>query len=425
MLLSLLGPRALCSIIHRRLRLIALLALGPLVLLATAVAVTPPSYTATALVLVDSRERRTLREEPVLPGFGTDALAVGTVAELAQSDGFLSSLLQTPALHQPLAAAGVVDLDTFKQRLRVARLGLTYLVSVSFRAGGPEVAALMANGIASALVTANRERRDDVVRGAGAQLESKLPGLRSRALAADDDVASSKAANGVIELSNGQTTEQLKSASLARSLSTARLMTLQARARLEQATQLVREGRTDGIRSELLDGLKERRAQLMDELARKRAVLGNRHPELASSEVTLRQLDTQIRTERTRSLDSLRSEVAAAEERETALGQSLEAAESQLAEVDRKEVKTRTLERQARIETELQRRHLERAKYLHAFSFMSTQDVQLASSASVPSRSKSHALVVASIAVMILLLATASAIVFFDPRELDLRTGRT
>jgi uncharacterized protein involved in exopolysaccharide biosynthesis len=425
MLLSLLGPRALCAIIHRRLRLIGLLALGPLVLLATAAAVTPPSYTATALVLVDSRERRTVREEPVLPGFGKDALAVGTVAELAQSDGFLLSLLQTPALREPLAAAGVVDLDTFKQRLRVARLGLTYIVSVSFRASGPEVAALMANGVASALVTANRERRDDVVRDAEAQLESKLPGLRSRALAADDDVASSKTANGVIELSDGQTTEQLKSASLARSLATARLLTLQARARLEQATQLVREGRTDAIHSELLDGLRERRAQLMDELARKRAVLGGRHPEMASSEVTLRQLDTQIRTERTRSLDSLRSEVAAAEEREAALGQSLESAESQLAEIDRKEVKTRTLERQARIETDLQRRHLERAKYLHAFSLMSTQDIQLASSASVPSRSKSYALVVASIAVMILLLATASAIVFFGPRELDLRTGRT
>src|SRR5580704_9471342 len=106
----------------------------------------PVRYAATALVLVDPRELHVTADQDVLPGIGQDAAALQSLIEIAKSDGFLRPLIEKLKIAEDDDIAnGEKDtsrlLDKFRSHLDISRLGLTYVVAMTFVAKNPQRAA--------------------------------------------------------------------------------------------------------------------------------------------------------------------------------------------------------------------------------------------------------------------------------------------
>ena len=65
--------QGLWAILRWRARLIGAVTLGTIVLAGAALAILPPKYTATTIVLIDPRQPRVTTSEAVLSGIGSDA----------------------------------------------------------------------------------------------------------------------------------------------------------------------------------------------------------------------------------------------------------------------------------------------------------------------------------------------------------------
>jgi uncharacterized protein involved in exopolysaccharide biosynthesis len=406
MLLRAIRPGALFASIRNQALFGLALAASPLFMMACVIMLTPPSYTAEALVFVDPREHRIFSEAVVLPGFGRDPVAVESLVEIARSDGFLQNVLRssdTPGQ----------ELEQVKRRLKVARHGLTYLVTISFTSESPHQAASVANAIARGLIATDRQAHAAATQNAGAQIDARLPGQRDRMAAADAEIAGWKTRNHRVELQDQQTTEQLEIAALVRSLSAAQLEAGEAKHRLKQAERAEQAGSDVGMSSPLLGSLRERRSQLMRDLAQKQALFGERHPELTLSRELIRRVTAHIDVERVRILEALRSDWQATEAHWSRIAQQLQTAERRLAEASRKEIALKELERQAAAQNELYGRSLRRALSVREFDPLPSHQTRLVSPALTPARPRStpYSLDVLSFVAAVLLISLACSFV--------------
>jgi uncharacterized protein involved in exopolysaccharide biosynthesis len=267
----------------------------------------PARYAATALVLVDPRELHVTAEQDVLPGIGQDAAALQSMIEIAKSDGFLRPLIEKLKIaDDDEIADGEKNpsrlLEKFRSHLEISRRGLTYVIAMTFTSSSPQQAARYANAIADAFVANQTQTRTGAIEDAASWLNSRLKTLNDQVRAAEDAVAAFKAEHRIINAGKESTTRQLRVTELSQQVSAARLLTEEARNRYEQAQRNLKANvDPSGARSDLLSILRAQRSQLNDQIAQKRAVFGDRHPDLVISYNQLNELNRQI--ERARSRD--------------------------------------------------------------------------------------------------------------------------
>src|SRR3954469_14654406 len=261
---------------------LALFALGIVVLV-----IVPTRYAATALVVVDPREARVTSEQDVLPGIGQDAAALQSLIEIAKSDGFLRPLIgQLKVAEDDDIANGETDpaklLDKFRSRLDISRRGLTYVIGMTFVSNHPQQAARYANAVADAFVAGQTQVRTEATDEAAGWLNSRLKTLSDRLRASEDAVAAFKADHRIVNAGRESTTRQLRVTELSQQVSAARLRSEEAKNRYEQAQRDLKANvdSPSGARTDLLNILRAQRTQLNDQIAQKRAVLGERHPDL-------------------------------------------------------------------------------------------------------------------------------------------------
>src|SRR5258708_1038856 len=285
---------------------LALFALGIVVLM-----IIPERYAATALVVVDPREQRVTAEQDVLPGIGQDAAALQSLIEIAKSDGFLRPLIeQLKIVEDDDIANGETDpsklLDKFRSPLDISRRGLTYVIGMTVVSNRRQQAARYANAIAEAFVASQSHVRTEATDEAAGFLNSRLKALSDRLRASEDAVAAFKADHRIVNAGRESTTRQLRVTELSQQVSAARLRAEEAKNRYEQARRDLKANidGPSGSRTDLLNILRAQRTQLNDQIAQKRAVLGDRHPDLVISYNQLSELNRQIEIERNRTIDS-------------------------------------------------------------------------------------------------------------------------
>ncbi|MCK7472561.1 MAG: Wzz/FepE/Etk N-terminal domain-containing protein [Rhodopseudomonas palustris] len=270
---------------RRNTRKVAALALILLMAGLAILSMIPVRYAATALVLVDPREQRVTAEQDVLPGIGQDAAALQSVIEIAKSDGFLRPLVdELKIADDPDIAGRETDpariLEKFRSRLDISRRGLTYVISMTFVANDPQKAARYANAVAQAFVASQTAVRTAAADQAADWLNDRLKSLSDRLRVSEDAVAAFKSEHRIINAGRESTTRQLRVTELSQQVSAARLRTEEAKTRYEQAQRDLKSNvdAPPGSRAELLTILRTQRTQLNDQIAQKRAVLGERHP---------------------------------------------------------------------------------------------------------------------------------------------------
>jgi len=101
------------------------------------------------------------------------------------------------------------------------------------------------------------------------------------------------------------------------------------------------------VKQDLLSLLRAQRSALNDQIAQKRAVLGDRHPDLVISYSQLGELNKQIETERKRNIESAKSEYESLIEQQRTLEGQLKSVESEILVDGQALVKLQELQRDA------------------------------------------------------------------------------
>lgn len=398
---------------------LAIFALGIVVLL-----VIPVRYAATALVVVDPREQRVTTEQDVLPGIGQDSAALQSLVEVAKSDGFLKPLIeQLKVRDDEDISGGHTDparvLERFRNRIDISRRGLTYVIAIRFTSNRPDRAAYYANAIAEAFVAGQRSIRTEATDEAADWLSSRLKTLSDRLKASEDAVAAFKLEHRIVNAGKDSTTQQLRVTELSQQVAAARARTEEAKARYEQAQRDVKGNVESPVKQDLLSALRAQRSALNDQIAQKRAVLGDRHPDLVMSYGQLNDLNRQIEVERSKGIDTAKSEYEAQRDQQKALEGQMKAAESQLLVDGQALVKLQELQRDAEANRNIYEQFLARSKTTNEQRLLQSSQTKIASSAIPPLRSTLPPLSLLLAALAIGSLLTSTAVVAATGRGSD------
>src|SRR5882762_3630153 len=395
----------------RRILLIAaaLFAAGVVVL-----AVIPTRYAATALVVVDPREQRVTNEQDVLPGIGQDAAALQSLIEIAKSDGFLLPLIEQLKIQDDNEiASGETDtsrlLEKFRRRLDISRRGLTYVIAITFISNRPQQAARYANAVAEAFVATQGQVRIAATDEAAGWLNSRLKSLNDRLRESEDAVAAFKLDHKIVSAGRDGTTQQLRVTELNQQVSAARLRTEEAKTRYQQAQRDLKANVDGPIKQDLLSMLRAQRSQLNDQIAQKKTVFGDRHPDLVISYSQLSDLNKQIENERKRNIESAKSEYEALLDHQKSLENRLKSVEAEMLVDGQAYVKLQELQRDADANKNIYEQFLSRFKTTNEQRLLQSSQTKIASLATPPVRSTRPplALLLAAIAIASILISTA------------------
>ncbi|AWL92189.1 exopolysaccharide transport family protein [Bradyrhizobium ottawaense] len=389
---------------------VALFALGVVVLM-----ILPVRYAATALVVLDPRELRVTSDQEVLPGIGQDAAALQSQIEIAKSDGFLRPLIeQLKIADDDDIAGGHTDmtrlLEKFRNRLEITRRGLTYVIAISFTSNRSERAAYYANAIAAAFVASQGRVRTEATDEAADWLKDRLKTLNERLRASEDAVAAFRLEHKILNAGKDSTTQQLRVTDLNQQVSAARLRTEEAKARYEQVQRDLKANVEGPVKQDLLSMLRAQRSTLNDQIAQKKAVYGERHPDLAISYSQLADINRQIEVERKKNIDTAKSEYEAQLEQQNALEKQLKAVETQMLVDGQALVKLQELQRDADANRNIYEQFLSRFKTTNEQRQLQNSQTKIASPAIPPLRSTRPplALLLAALGIGSLLTSTAA-----------------
>jgi uncharacterized protein involved in exopolysaccharide biosynthesis len=396
----------------------------------------PARYAATALVVVDPREPRVTAEQDVLPGIGQDAAALQSLIEIAKSDGFLRPLIERLRIaDDDEIANGETEpsrlLEKFRNRLDISRRGLTYVIAMTFVSRSPERAAHYANVVAEAFVANQTQLHSAATDDAAGFLNSRLKILSDRLRTSEDAVAAFKADHRIVNAGRESTTRQLRVTELSQQVSAARLRAEEAKNRYEQAQRDLKAN-VDGpasARTDLLNILRAQRSQLNDQIAQKRAVLGERHPDLVISVNQLSELNRQIEIERKRTIDSAKSDYETVLDQQKSLESQLKSLEGDMLADGQAAVKLQELQRDAEANRNIYEQFLSRFKTTNEQRLLQTSQAKVVSSATAPTRPTRPSLAVIAVALAIGALLSSAAIITLleavrgpaieDPEETD------
>lgn len=403
------------SFLRQNGRRILTLALALFALGIVALMVLPVRYAATALVVLDPRELRVTSDQEVLPGIGQDAAALQSQIEIAKSDGFLRPLIeQLRIADDDDIAGGHTDmtrlLEKFRSRLEITRRGLTYVIAISFTSNRPERAAYYANAIAAAFVASQGRVRTEATDEAADWLKDRLKTLNERLRASEDAVAAFRLEHKILNAGKDSTTQQLRVTDLNQQVSAARLRTEEAKARYEQVQRDLKANVEGPVKQDLLSMLRAQRSTLNDQIAQKKAVYGDRHPDLAISYSQLADINRQIEVERKKNIDTAKSEYEAQLEQQKALEKQLKAVETQMLVDGQALVKLQELQRDADANRNIYEQFLSRFKTTNEQRQLQNSQTKIASPAIPPLRSTRPplALLLAALAIGSLLTSTAA-----------------
>jgi capsular exopolysaccharide synthesis family protein len=345
-----LNLRAIFGLLRRQFRLIAVTVVA-VVALATLVAFTlTPTFTSSALILVDPSNKNLLAPEAQMNSSAADSARIDSEVELARSDNVLLRAirdenlvtdpefgvsiglwtrvltflrLRTPALPSGEQAVNQA-LSELRSAVSVQRRGLTYLISVQVRSEQAEKAARITNAIAESYIADQLASKVDSVLASYNVLQARIGQAREAIVSSEGqfDTFVSDNMQRIIEDSGrtdlAQMQQQMAQLQAARDQSQRSAEAVTTYLANEDWSSIV-----STLQSSALDELAQQRQDLADQLSQagadtptavnlrdELAAIENRLRETASSEVSdLRASVTQNQTQEDTLRQRLRQEV--------------------------------------------------------------------------------------------------------------------
>ncbi|MDH2356828.1 Wzz/FepE/Etk N-terminal domain-containing protein [Bradyrhizobium sp. SSUT112] len=323
----------------------------------------PKRYTSTAALIIDSRKMQGLQQQSVGSDTPIDSSMVDSQVEILKSEtialavikdlrlvddaeftgseggllsgvfGLFTSLFPDPPRSDYVSLR--IALTRFQSRLTIKRLGMSYVIEISYQSQSPARAAAIANAVAEAYIVDSLESKYQASRRAAVWLQDRMKELRAQASTAERAVADYKAKNNIVDAGGRLLTEQ-QLAEINSSLTVARSQRAEAQARLGRITAILKSD--DDDRNVILNDLatvtdtmqnpvitKLRQTYL--DYAAKESDWANRYGSTHLAVVNLRnqmrEIRHSIKDELRRTAESYKSDLEIAKSREEASQKSL------------------------------------------------------------------------------------------------------
>lgn len=414
----------LIAMVRRRLVLMVIVG-GIIFAAAAAVALTAtPEYTATARVMLDTRQANVVDTEAVLSGLRADSSVVDTEVEVLRSRQLAGRVVAAlnlqddpefnPALAKPSGVGGVVKsvrgvisreptpdpndpvvqkrqlervVDRVLAKLKVQRSGVTFVIDVNFTSKRPARAAMIADKFAELYLLEQMEAKFDATRQATTWLNDRLAQLRTQVQADDAAVQNYRVSNNLLSTTGASLTEQ-EISTYNQQLASARIKAEEDRARLTEARRQLAAGGEVGeaAQSDAIRTLRAQRSSLSARVADLQGRYGPRHPDMLKAQRELEDIDAAIRQETSRVISSLEAEAQVSQQRLNAIQGSASQARGALASSNRATVRLNDLERTAEASKTLYESYLNRFKETSSAAGIEQSDSRILSKATIPSR---------------------------------------
>lgn len=379
-----------------------------------------PRYTASAQILVETRQMNVLNVQAVVPGLGGDYQTNETEAavlrsrelakkvvslldltgnpvfnptlrppapglfsrlfgDLSLSDtllgvlpGFITAPMEearerralnearlTPERREELTREWVVDYFLFS--LNVTASERSRAIRLDFTSEDPELAAAVVNALADTYVLQTAENKRTATNRASEWLERRAEEVRERMVRAENELANYRRDVGLVDLGQQVTLLTQQLVELNRELIEARSQLNEAEARYQQVQSLLMspgglETAAAVLQSQLIQRLREQESQVARELAELRTQLRQSHPRYALKESELADLREKISDEIGKIGTNLRNEVEIARVRVQNLQRAVGDLDGTLRGQSEAQVRLRQLESDARSERDLYER---------------------------------------------------------------------
>ncbi|CDX13641.1 putative exopolysaccharide biosynthesis protein [Mesorhizobium sp. ORS 3324] len=389
-------------------RLMVLAVAGAAVLLALSyLAVTKPSYTATASILIDPRDTRATNFNNVLPGIGSDSAAIASQVFVIQSPDLLGSVFKNQKLDSDpeFGGAGLMSRllslfgagatspqDTafkrFQGKVSVEREGLTYVINVSFTSPSPEKAARIANAIVDQYRAGLVGERETANSDVNTLLTDRISGLQKDVSDAERAVEDFKAKHNILNSTDGGTL-QSQLDQLTSQLIAAQGDADQAKDRYNQA---LAAGSSPAGLAKLADILTSTSAvklrddynQRAAELASLETMYGPRHPTIGRLQSELERMKRLMAAEADRIRQQLKANYELAVQNVQKLQDKLEALRQQSTNSNIAQVQLRQLESKAQAARAVLDDFLKRAQETSQMQGAQTSEARKIGAASPP-----------------------------------------
>jgi len=415
---------ALVAMLRRRLNVIVGIVVTITLLVMLVVFQMTPQYTATTQLLLNNQNQKVVDIEAVMSGLPADSATVDSQVQVILSrsvaqrvieklnllndpefnpeagrtglgaivagmkgwvKGFLSAGVERTEEQQreALMAAAV---NEFISREEVKRIGLTYLMNVSFTSSDPEKASRIANAIADIYILDQLEAKFDATRQASEWLSSRLDRLRSQLENSEKAVELYRTQNNLIG-AGGATVSEQQLSELNAQLILARADRAEKQAKYERARSARGSGLeavTDVQQSTTISQLRQQEAQLARKQAEMSSRYGPRHPSIVNIDAERRDLGRQIGAEVARIVASIQNDAVIADTRVAALEQSLKELQERTGEGNQAYVRLRELEREAAANRAVYESFLNRFKETSQQEGLQTSDARVISQATIP-----------------------------------------
>lgn len=375
--------------------------------------ITPPTYSASATVLVDPRARKIVTEEITQGGLTSDLALVESQVPILSSDAVLGRVVDEQDLvkdpefqfYQSSGLSGQIKdairgprptpdarnfaIERLSRAMKIHRAQKTYVLEVEVESNSPVKSARLANAIADAYIEEQRTAKANEARQANKMIDARLGELRDAVERAETRIDEFKKANQIVTSEGGVVVEQ-QLGKLNTELATARGVAAEARARKSEVEALIAAGASsdalpDAVKSQLIQKLREQYAQVSRRAASLGAQFQSRHPIMIDIRSQQREIRSQIQQELARIVAAAKTEADIAEKRETELLQALETAKSAVARTNTAKIRLRELERELNASRDLLSAFLVRAKETQEQQNLTSSNARIVSKASVPS----------------------------------------
>jgi succinoglycan biosynthesis transport protein ExoP len=354
--------------LQRQYRAIVLVFLVIMALTVTYLLTTPPSFTAIAKLMLDTRKVQLFQQQSVLGEAPADPGLVDSQVEVLQSEnvalavikelhltedpqflwpkpglfsaikGSVLSLIESvlslfqssdgPA-SDPEFALTRAAIERLQSELIISRAGLTYIISIGFRAQDPQRAAKIANAVADAYIVDQLEAKYQATLRAGTWMKDRLKELQAQTTDAEHAVVDFRTKNNIVAASGRLMNEQQLS-EINSSLVQTRALTAEAKAKLDRIDEILRSGAevpdatvTDTLKNDVINKLRSQYLEFARKASEFSAKYGARHLAVVDLQNQMREIRKAIVDELSRIAQTYRSDHEIAKAREESIIKSL------------------------------------------------------------------------------------------------------
>lgn len=359
-------------------------------LAAAAVLMVSPKYMSESRILIETRESVYTRPDtgmidearPILDAEGiasqvellgsTDVLSkVADELELASKPEFDPSKAsigdKIMAIIGRAPELGLKDalIAKMRERLKIYRVESSRVIVVEFSSKDPQLAAAVPQAIAKAYLSNQQAAKLQTDTTATDWLEPVIKDLSAKVKDAEAKVAAYRAENDILDGQNNAALATQQLAELSSEMTRVKAARANAQAKAQSIRAVIESGGSietipEILSSGLIQRLREQQVQLKSQIADLSITLLDNHPRIKGLRSQLAGLDSQIRTEAAKVLQSLETEAKTAALRENELAANLAGMKAESSRVGDEEVGLRALEREAAAQRDLLESYLTR-----------------------------------------------------------------